>query len=227
MMTYHPPSPGGTDASRSPRTDPSAGGRGAMPGASPLVAGAVAGEQAPATVVDLLDAHGAEIYRHLRRLSPTAEDAADLHQETFLRAHRAWPRLPPDANHRAWLHRIAANVAIDAHRRREARPAAATATGAGGPVVRDPSPAAEPAAGPHADPAARAEAAELRAAVRSALGSLPARERTAVAARVLDGSDYADVAAMLDCTDENARQLVSRGLRRLRVALAPHLETDR
>jgi DNA-directed RNA polymerase specialized sigma24 family protein len=32
---------------------------------------------------------------------------------------------------------------------------------------------------------------------------------------------------MLDCTDENARQLVSRGLRRLRAALAPHLETDR
>lgn len=225
-MTCRPPAPGDTAAPGSLRTDPSAGGRGAIPDEPRPVADAGAGKPAPASVVELLDAHGPEIYRHLRRLSPTAEDAADLHQETFLRAHRAWGRLPPDANHRAWLHRIAANVAIDAHRRREARPAA-VATAAGHDGGRDPSPAAEPAAGVRADPSARAEAAELREAVRAALGSLPARERTAVVARVLDGADHADVAAMLDCTDENARQLVSRGLRRLRAALAPHLETDR
>ncbi len=46
-------------------------------------------------------------------------------------------------------------------------------------------------------------------------------------ARVLEGRDHADVAALLDCTETNARQLTSRGLRRLRALLAPHLETDR
>ena len=224
MMTYRPPA-GGMDVAGSPTPSQPASERGPTGATSRPAVAAGPGTNAPASVVELLDAHGAEIYRHLRRLSRTAEDAADLHQETFLRAHRAWRRLPPDANHRAWLHRIAANVAIDAHRRREARPGVA-ATGEGSVAWGAPS-VAEPAAGPRADPAARAEAAELREAVRTALGSLPWRERTAVAARVLDGSDYAVVATLLDCTDENARQLVSRGLRRLRAALAPYLETDR
>jgi RNA polymerase sigma factor (sigma-70 family) len=225
MMTYHLPAAGGMDVAGSPTPARPTGERGPTSTTSRPVVSAGSGRNAPTSIVELLDAHGAEIYRHLRRLSPTAEDAADLHQETFLRAHRAWPRLPPDANRRAWLHRIAANVAIDAHRRREARPSVAATSD--GSVARHTSPAAERAAGPRVDPAARAEAAELREAVRAALGSLPWRERTAVAARVLDGSDYAVVADLLDCTDENARQLVSRGLRRLRAALAPHLEIDR
>ena len=180
----------------------------------------------------LLDAHGAEVYRHLRRVCASAEDAADLHQETFLRAYRAWPRLPVDANHRAWLHRIAANVAIDAHRRREARPPAAPPpagaprgaddrASSGAPAVDD------PPAGAASDPSARVEAGELRDAVRSALEDLGWRERAAVVARVLDGHDYPDVAALLDCTETAARQLVSRGLRRVRARLAAYLETDR
>lgn len=188
----------------------------------------------------LLDLHGAEVYRHLRRLSATPDDAADLHQETFLRAYRAWPSLPADANHRAWLHRIAANVAVDAHRRRTVRaklaPAGAgagagTGTGtaaaaASGTTGESPA-AVEPRAGGTTDPAARAEAADLRDAVRQALIALPRRERAAVVARVLDGHGYAEVAALLDCSEPTARQLVSRGLRRVRAGLAAFLEIDR
>jgi DNA-directed RNA polymerase specialized sigma24 family protein len=48
-----------------------------------------------------------------------------------------------------------------------------------------------------------------------------------VIARVLEGRDHADVAALIDCSETNARQLTSRGLRRLRTLLAPHLEADR
>ncbi len=190
---------------------------------------------APVTLVDLLDVHGPEIYRHLRRLSPTPEDAADLHQEVFLRAHRAWPRLPTDANRRAWLHRIAANVAVDAHRRRtvregrdravraDATPGSGRPRGETGGIV----PMISPAAGPGSDPVLRAEAAELRSAVGVALAGLPPREAAAVIARVLDGTDYADVTTILGCSEASARQLVSRGLRRLRASLAPYLEESR
>jgi RNA polymerase sigma-70 factor, ECF subfamily len=206
-----------------------------VPARRTVPAVAAPGASRPASVVDLLDLHGAEVYRHLRRLTPTADDAADLHQETFLRAHRAWASLPPDANHRAWIHRIAANVAVDAHRRRAARGGAEAApidaggaspgslAAARGPAVTAP----EPAAGPRTDPALAAEGSALREAVRDALAALPDRERRAVIARVLEGRDPSDVAGLLDCTETNARQITSRGLRRLRSLLAPHLETDR
>ncbi len=196
---------------------------------------AASGPSRPDSVADLLDLHGAEVYRHLRRLAPTADDAADLHQETFLRAHRAWGALSPDANHRAWIHRIAANVAVDAHRRRASRGGADAATidtgapSSGGHAVpgRPDARPWEPAAGPRSDPVLAAQGSALRAAVRDALAALPDRERTAVIARVLEGRDPSDVADLLDCTETNARQIASRGLRRLRSLLTPYLETDR
>ncbi|HEX8938757.1 MAG TPA: RNA polymerase sigma factor [Candidatus Limnocylindrales bacterium] len=158
----------------------------------------------------VLAAHEVELYRYLRRLAPSAEDAADLHQETFLRAFRAYPRLAAGANVRAWLYRIAGNLARDAYRRRRAR---------GESLELDDAAASLPgrAAG---DPHAALAAAELRRRVREGLLGLGWRQRTAVVARVLDGLDYATVAALLDCTETTARQHVSQGLRRLRRLLA-------
>jgi DNA-directed RNA polymerase specialized sigma24 family protein len=111
----------------------------------------------PASVADLLDLHGAEVFRHLRRLVPTADDAADLHQETFLRAHRAWATLPAGANHRAWVHRIAANVATDAHRRRAARGGTTRDARGGIPIAAGEALVVEPAADARSDPAVAAE----------------------------------------------------------------------
>jgi RNA polymerase sigma-70 factor, ECF subfamily len=167
---------------------------------------------------DVVAAHEVELYRFLRRLAPSAEDAADLHQETFLRAFRAYPRLDAGANVRAWLYRIAGNLARDAHRRRTVR--AAVCAGS----LDD---HADAATDPRHDPAARASAAETRRAVRDALLGLTARQRVAVVRRVLEGGDYADVAEALGCTEPTARQHVSQGLRRLRAVLSARLETDR
>jgi len=165
----------------------------------------------------LITEHEVELYRYLRRLVPSADDAADLHQETFLRAFRAYPRLAAGANVRAWLYRIAGNLARDAYRRRAVRLATGT-----GPldlkvhITHD----------PMQDPGARAAAAETRRAVRDALLELTARQRVAVIRRVLEGDEYADVADALGCTETTARQHVSQGLRRLRRLLARQMEMD-
>ncbi len=168
----------------------------------------------------VLAAHEAELYRYLRRFAPSAEEAEDLHQETFVRAYRAYPRLPPQANVRAWLYRIAGNLARDAHRRDLTRRRAGQVD-----PPRDPAAALPEPADWRSDPHAHAVAAELRAAVRAALLALRPRQRLAVTGRVLDGLDYAELAGILDCSETTARQHVSQGLRRLRADLAPHLET--
>lgn len=197
----------------------------------------------------VLAAHEAELYRYLRRLAPTAEDAADLLQDTCVRAVRAYPRLAADANVRAWLYRIAGNLARDAHRRRRVR---------AGVGITEPWQAAgdEPPPVAHAgtdtvpmealggsaaalawregrrragdgDPVEHVAAAELRDAVRLALLELSDRQRVAVVRRVLEDRPYRDVAAALGCSDVTARQHVSQGLRRLRTLLAPWMEPER
>ena len=77
--------------------------------------------------------HHGEIFRYLRRLAWRVAEADDLSQETFLRAYRAWPRLTPEANVRAWLFTIATNVYRN-HVRGERRRQTAHAT------VRPPGP---------------------------------------------------------------------------------------
>src|SRR5919202_6196647 len=50
------------------------------------------------------------------------QEADDCLQETLLSALRAYPRLRPDSNVRAWLFTIARNKAIDSHRARRQEP---------------------------------------------------------------------------------------------------------
>ncbi len=162
----------------------------------------------------VLESHGPEIYRFLRRQTPSADDAADLHQETFLRAFRAYERLTPDANVRAWLYRIASNLATDALRRRRRAGEHVPVGGADGE-----GPAQLEAK--RADrPEDLAEAAAFEGAVRDALPGLSPSQRTAVSLRVFDGRDYDEISSLLGCSEVAARQHVSQGLRRLRSALA-------
>jgi RNA polymerase sigma-70 factor (ECF subfamily) len=59
----------------------------------------------------------------------------------------------------------------------------------------------------------------IRKALVEAIEDLPDRQQDALRLRILDGNSYADVARALSCTEINARQRVSRGLRTLALAL--------
>ena len=61
--------------------------------------------------------HGS-IHAYLCRLVGDRKQAEDLTQDAFVKAYRALPRLPQEANARAWLYRIATNTALDWLRRR-------------------------------------------------------------------------------------------------------------
>jgi RNA polymerase sigma factor (sigma-70 family) len=61
--------------------------------------------------------------------------------------------------------------------------------------------------------------APIREALADALETLPRLQQDALRLRVLEGKDYHDVARELSCTEANARQRVSRGLRHLGLAL--------
>jgi RNA polymerase sigma-70 factor (ECF subfamily) len=58
------------------------------------------------------------ILNYVYRLVGDAARAEELTQQAFIKAYRALPGLPDDANRRAWLYRIATNTAYDYLRRR-------------------------------------------------------------------------------------------------------------
>ena len=64
----------------------------------------------------LSERHYVPIRRYLTRLAGDAEVAAELTQETFLRAYQALPRLADDSDVQGWLYRIATNLAPQHYR---------------------------------------------------------------------------------------------------------------
>lgn len=69
----------------------------------------------------LYNIYRAPLAGFLRRIVGDAETAEDLCHETFMKAMRALAVSPPPQNARAWLYRIATNVAYDHLRRGRVR----------------------------------------------------------------------------------------------------------
>ncbi|MEE8120474.1 MAG: RNA polymerase sigma factor, partial [Anaerolineales bacterium] len=64
----------------------------------------------------IVEMHRDEIFAYLWRLIP-GDQIEDCLQETFLRAFRTYERTAPDSTYRAWLYKIATNVARTAQSR--------------------------------------------------------------------------------------------------------------
>jgi RNA polymerase sigma factor (sigma-70 family) len=147
----------------------------------------------------LLDDYREDVHRFLvASVGPVEAD--DCFQETFISALRAYPRLRDASNLRGWLLTIAHRKAIDAHRSRKRRA-----------VPVDPVP--EPAPSDGAAPAVEGEP-ELWEAVKE----LPPKQRTAIVHRYVNDLPYAEIASIVGCSEEAARQNVRAGLGNLRGA---------
>ena len=125
------------------------------------------------------------------------QEAEDCLQETLIAALRAYPRLRPDSNLRAWLLTIARNKALDSHRARARRPV----------PVAEPDAGATPGDGM---PAARDD--ELWRLVRE----LPPKQRAAVVLRFVNDMAHSEIAHVLDCSEAAARRSLHEGLAKLR-----------
>ena len=146
----------------------------------------------------LLEDHAHAIHRFLVALVGPSE-AEDCFQETFLAALRAYPRVRPGSNLRAWLYTVARNKAMDAHRRRRREPV---------PVGDAPHEGDEGADGGTPELADR----ELW----SAVAGLPEKQRAAVVLRFTCDMSHREIGHVLDCSDQAARRNVHEGVKRLR-----------
>ncbi len=132
------------------------------------------------------------------RLLGNADDAAELTQETFLRAYRALPGTNDDLNVGPWLHRIAANACLDLLRRRR--------RWAPWEVAEH-----HPSERPEDDPVGTLLRAETRRAVRQALLGLSPRHRQALVLREYEGLSCAEIGVIMGLTDTAVKALLFRG----------------
>lgn len=163
------------------------------------------------TFEEVLERHGPEVYRFLLNLARNQPDADDLYQETALKAYRAFGRLDPGANCRAWLYRIAGNTFFS-DRRKHGRVGQLDDLTAGRLEA------------PLADDAARLDARDLLAEVAALVDRLPRKQRLALIARKHQDLSYAEIAELLDCSEAAARANVHEALRKLRNALGDRLQ---
>jgi RNA polymerase sigma-70 factor (ECF subfamily) len=155
-----------------------------------------------------IESHGPELRRHLTRMLPSDSDADDLLQEVWVRAMRKPPASGPGSNVRAWLYRVATNVALDC---------LATDSRRSALVGRRLELAPEPASAPDEVLGSLSPAARFR--VREKVATLPPKQREAVWLRSVEGRGYEAIAARLDCSRASARANVYNGMKRLRVEL--------
>lgn len=147
------------------------------------------------------------LFRGARRLTLNDADADDLLQDTLLAAYRGYGTFTPGTNVQAWLFRIMHNRWINNFRRRQCRP---TEVAMDSMAERD-----------------LARSAEMEVLdglpdnrIKAALAALPDAQRMVLYYTDIEGFAYAETAAILGIPVGTVMSRVSRGRRRLRVALA-------
>ena len=160
---------------------------------------------ARAFVEQLVQLHHAEIYAYLAHMVREPETAADLAQETFVKAYRAFDSLEDPAHARAWLYQIAGRTALDELRRRR--------------IVRF-----VPWTGESRGVAASAEETALQqrfsGELERALAAIPARQRQAILLAEINELSGLELAQALGISHVAARALLTRARESLRQALA-------
>lgn len=153
------------------------------------------------------------IFRFCYRMVGNADDADDIAQDVFVRAHRGLPRFRGDCRFTTWLYRIATNLCIE--RRRSARPA---------PLPLDAPGVQEMLCVPMpgSDPVAVAERRFTEEAIAATIRELPAHHRAVVVLRDVEGLSYDEMAHALGCSVaavkvrlHRARELLRKRLRSL------------
>lgn len=162
----------------------------------------------------LVDEYSHKLFRLAYRMTGNEADAEDVVQEAFLKIHRNLHRLRQDENPSPWVHRIAANCAIDVMRRRKRTHAREQVP------LEDHGELA--AAGP--GPERSSYGGEVQRAIHCELLSLTFKERTAFVLRHYEGLSIREIGRVLGSGENTTKNHIFRAVRKLRRALAPLME---
>jgi RNA polymerase sigma-70 factor (ECF subfamily) len=145
--------------------------------------------------------HQAGVFRYLRRVVGAPEAARDLTQEVFLRVSRAGVPESDATGRRAWVFRIARNLALNHVRDGHRRPATVDLAEATVPATQ-----------------------ELSVALSRAIAALPALDRDIFLLREAAGLRYDEIAGACDITESTVRTRLHQARQALRGSLGASLD---
>lgn len=129
-----------------------------------------------------------EVYALAYHFLRNREEAWDISQEVFIKAHGAIGRFRGDSSIKTWLLRITANRCKDFFKKRRL------------PVTAlDELTVEQPATPAQSSPSRTLEARELGEAINMALDALPDKHRTAFVLRELEGLTYEEMSQVMAC----------------------------
>ncbi|MDK1020421.1 MAG: sigma-70 family RNA polymerase sigma factor [Candidatus Hydrogenedentes bacterium] len=136
------------------------------------------------------------------------EEAWDISQEVFIKAHRALGRFRGDASFKTWLLRITANRCKDFFKKRRLKTVALEDMHGG-----------QNAPATAAGPDRAASARELGQAINAALASISEKHRTAFILREFEGLSYKEMSGVMGCSLGTVMSRLHHARKKLQEAL--------
>lgn len=162
-----------------------------------------------------------QLYAAAMRMTRNPADAADLVQETFVKAFAAFARFQQGTNLKAWLYRILTNTFINMYRKNQRNPYQGTID-----ELEDWQLGGAVSATSTATRSAEAEAIDHLpdSAVKDALQSIPEDFRLAVYLADVEGFSYQEIADIMKSPVGTVMSRLHRGRRMLRDRLGSYAQ---
>ena len=161
-----------------------------------------------------------KVYNFIHRMIPSAQDAEDLTQETFVRAYMSIRSFQSRASLNTWLFRIATNQCIDYGRRSKKSQGLVTS------LSGDDSEESEgdrEIPDVEFDPQRLLLNKELGSHINRALAALPEKLRIVVLLYDIEGLPYDEIASIAGCPLGTVKSRLFNARSALRQALSPYL----
>ncbi len=157
----------------------------------------------------LVTAYEKNVYNIALRMVGDPDDAADMTQETFIKAYRALSGFRGDSKFSSWLYRIASNVCLDFLRSRSRHPQVSLST------VDEDDRATFELPDMRQNPEEQLMKKLGMEAVRRGLEQLPEQQRQILVLRELGGLSYAELAQTLGLEEGTVKSRIFRARKRL------------
>jgi RNA polymerase sigma-70 factor, ECF subfamily len=169
----------------------------------------------------LVERHSRAIFRLAFRMTGNEQDAEDVVQEAFLRAHQRLRQFESRANFGTWLHRVAVNCALDLMRVRRRHDTGREEIDAVGADGTRPLPSEDPA------PDRVLYGAEVQERVVAVIAELSPKERAAFVLRHFEDMSIEEISRAMGVRADAAKNSIFRAVKKLRKELEPIVSVTR